>query len=168
MILLDSDLQILDDLMTPESVLKQATFEEAEKILPDKFWNFTGLKQARYDICHLLLLPVKTDEQRAHYKSIDKEAELISLLKVMAARPMALTDNKYPYLLPPDVNQQIIWVKEGVSRVELENFILKLMFRFELSRDDVITFERPTHVDTPMVKGTFKYMRHVHFWSRRW
>ena len=31
---------------------------------------------------------------------------------------------------------------------------------------DVILFERPLNIKTELVKGSFPYIRHIHFWHR--
>ena len=71
--------------------------------------------------------------------------------------------NQFPYLLPEDTSQNIIWIKDGTSEAEVQVFIYNRILEIE---KDIIMFERPFNVKTKMVKGSFPFIRHIHFWYK--
>lgn len=154
----------VDDLMTPVELLRLVEHAPARKILPDIAMCFDDLLKLREEIRNLRLLPVKTDEQRAAYKLVDKQKELDELELVKFAR---FLPNKYPYLLPPDVNQELIWVRDFAHEEVVRVFIRNVLHLRRVPLSEVILFERPLQTETLLVKGTFNLMRHIHCWTRK-
>lgn len=111
-------------LMTPKDVLRRITLPEPEKILPGIVQCYDDLLERREQIRNLRLLPIKTDEDRRAYKEMDKMALLADLEQQMNGSTLALDKNHFPYYLPPDTLQLIIWVRNSsTSRQHIARFI---------------------------------------------
>jgi hypothetical protein len=164
--ILYSDVNVISKLLTPISLLEQVYLPSAEMILPPKINSFDDLLANRNDIRMLKLLPIKSNEARDAYHLIDQKKELELLNKRMLGQPIALEENKYPYLLPYDTAQSIIWLTEDVKQLQLLSFISQLMLEFKIDPASAVMFERPSKATTPLVKGSFAHMRHIHLWTR--
>jgi hypothetical protein len=148
-------------LFTPPELLELSELPEARKILPDVCGSFDELYELREEIRLLRLLPVKAQADREQYKSLNQAVLLEELVAELGDRKLALLPNRFPYFLPPDVNQRLLWVAGAATNDELHSFIVR-----EVNDDRVIVFERPLNAVTPLVKGTFKHLRHLHVWTK--
>jgi hypothetical protein len=87
--------------------------------------------------------------------------------RYLGSSPIALAINLYPYALPEDVRQDIIWLQDTQTpKKEIFQFMDRVMSLRGLKVDDVIIFERPLKTRSLLVKGSFPEYRHVHFWNR--
>jgi len=161
--------QILD-LMTPEDILAKTEFDKAFPILPERFPTFDHLLEYKREVRDLILLPVKSDEMRAHYNSLDKAVLLKDLAEKMGDCHLYFDANEYPYLVPEGTDQQILWIRDpSASRQMIATYLAFLVKMGDLPSklDEVILFERPMRTETKLVKGTFPAMRHLHVWTRK-
>lgn len=162
-------LSVVDELLTPDDILKQAEFELPKVIHPNIYRNFNQLLIHRSEIRDLQLVPVKDDVLHESYNAIRDDPKLVTdIMDLFGDDDLVLAPNKYPYHLPQDVVQYILWVKRfESSRQHLVDFLARTMAFLELDRDDVIFFERPVRNKSKLVKGTFPAVRHVHVWFRK-
>lgn len=160
-------LQVLD-LMTPDEILKMEQHERARPIMPEMFKKFDDLLSFRGSIRNLALLPIKSDVDRATYNSIPKDQLERQLLAQLGEHEHAVLVNQFPYLLPPDVTQRLLWLRDrDAPRERVAEIILALCVVEHISVSELITFERPLRCSTSLVKGTFAQVRHVHLWTRK-
>ena len=153
-------------LMTPVEILECREFGEAQPILPNRFSTFKDLVMARNSIRNLSLLPLKTDEMRAYYKTLDKNLLAQDILNSFEYCRIFMSENEFPYFLPPDTIQYIIWIKDpGLYHTDIARFITKMVQEKGFSLDELILFERPRGIQTKLVRGTFPAIRHIHLWT---
>jgi hypothetical protein len=153
--------------MTPPEILAKTTFDKAFPILPERFPTFDYLLKWRQQIRDLIILPVKNDEMRAYYHTLDREKLAQDVRKKMGNVRFMFACNEFPYLVPKNTQQFIVWVKEPAeTREAIAGYIKMLVEDYHWSIDDLILFERPLGVTTKLVKGTFPAIRHVHLWVR--
>ena len=148
-------------LLTPPHILNKLEHDNPFIIFPDDFKSFDELLQCREDIRDLRLVPIKSDEMQIKYHSIDK-ADLLSSIN-FENEDILFMQNNFPYMLPNDLNQMIIWIKEGTLEEKVIEFIEE---KITLYGEDVILFERPFNIKTKLVKGSFPLVRHIHFWHK--
>jgi hypothetical protein len=154
-------------LMTPVSILEQKEFERAWPILPERFPTFDHLLEWKEKIRDLILLPVKSDEMRAHYKTLDKNALAEDIWRKLGNERWMFSQNEFPYMVPENTSQQILWIKDPLEpREEVAKFLSQIIQEHNYNLDDLILFERPLGISTLLVKGTFPLIRHVHVWTR--
>ncbi len=134
--------------------------DEPSIIFLEDFKSFEQLWNYRDLIKELKLVPIKSDEIHTKYHSISKE-DLIASIN-FENENVIFRENKYPYLLPDDISQNIIWIKEGVSEEIVEKFIEEKLTKY----GKAIVFERGIS-DIKMVKGSFPFLRHWHFWHKK-
>lgn len=152
-------------LMTPKKLLEQTEFEAPYQITPDIFPSFGRLLARREYIKNLKLLPIKTAEDRSSYHTIPQESLEQSVADFLAQEDIALGPNRYPYSLPPDLNQLIVWIKDSMVEEErIIEFLAKAKMALKVEPNKLILFERPKKTQSPMVKGTLPQYRHIHFW----
>jgi hypothetical protein len=155
------------DLMTPVSVLESTEFKQAFPILPERFPTFDDLILWREHIRDLILLPVKSDEMRAYYKTLDKNQLAENVWKWLGDSRFIIGSNEFPYMVPQNTDQFIIWIKDpSESRENVAEFVKTIIESNNYNLDDVILFERPIGITTKLVRGTFPLIRHMHFWTR--
>ena len=161
-------LKVVDELLTSTEVLQQNEFELPKVIHPNSYRSFNSLLLHRDEIRDLKLVPVKDDVLHASYNAIRDDRKLVDdLLALIRGDEFVLAPNKYPYHLPPGVEQYILWLRTPLApRIELVTFITQAMLFFQIEHDDIILFERPIGVKSKLVKGTFSAIRHVHVWIR--
>lgn len=160
-------LNLVKNLMTPEEVLNQTSFDLPEAISPLKYPTFADLVKERLRIRDLKLVPIKTDEERARYKSEPKELLYSRILDYLGNSSMALAINAYPYFLPDDLAQFLVWIKNrDAKREEVENFIGKCIKVLSIKKDEIILFERSLGFDTKLIRGSYKDIRHIHIWIK--
>jgi hypothetical protein len=148
-------------LLTPPHILNKLEHDNPFIIFPEDFKSFDELLQCREDIRDLRLVPIKSDQMQIKYHSIDK-ADLLSSIN-FENEDILFMQNNFPYLLPNDLNQMIIWIKEGTLEEKVIEFIEE---KITLYGEDVILFERPFNIKTKLVKGSFPLVRHIHFWHK--
>jgi hypothetical protein len=151
--------------MTPQEILDMESFS-SKPILPEIFPTVESVLARRGSIKHLDLLPIKTDEMRAHYNSLDKDKLAADVLIQLGSSRMFCQENKFPYLLPKELVQLIVWVKNrNEPREEVAKFILQVVEARGFKLSNLILFERPQLEHGRLVKGTLPQIRHVHLWS---
>lgn len=158
---------VREHLVTPSEIKRRTHFEFPKVIHPKTYANFNSLLINRQAIRDLELLPVKTDQDRASYNAMDRDVLLADLRDLMGNETMFLAPNSYPYHLPGDVDQNIIWVADAGAHVNEGYFMAQIMTAFEIDLMDVIAFERSRETTSKLVKGSFNRMRHAHFWVRK-
>jgi len=154
------------ELMTPKELLLLEEFDPAEIISPDNCNGFDCLLKRRSDITNLKLLPIKLDNVRALYRE-DRDKLIGQLTAQMGCNQLMYAINEYPYFLPQDVSQGLIWVVDGATEEEVISFIADQLDQLNVSPYDVILFERSRVAKTKMVRGSFPSMRHIHLWTRK-
>lgn len=167
-ILVDCELieQVLN-LMTPPEILLEREFLRPGIIDPRIYPNFQSLMADRERIRHLELLPIKTDEEYVRYHEQVKEELERQVKEVLGHSEMAVAPNLFPYWLPDDLEQSLVWIANpNTKRVEVAGFIAKVMSVLRSTSDQVILFERPINIETKLIRGTFAEVRHVHFWYK--
>ena len=171
-----SDLPVVKDpamdgilgLLTPADVLERTEFELPEVIVPWKFPNFEALLARRDDIRTLKLLPVKNDEEYKRYHSESREDLVRGVEGYLGGEPIVLAPNQFPYFMPDDVLQNIVWMRDpNTSNNDLAQFLERVMRLLDVSLDRVILFERPMQTASKLVRGTLPQYRHVHIWTKK-
>lgn len=155
-------------LMTPREILQLAEFSSPEVITPEKYPDFNSLLYVRQKIRDLKLLSIKTEEEytRYHQYSIDQLSGLVE--GYLGPSRLCFAPNLFPDNLPPDLEQYLIWIRNPTIREnDIAIFTTLVMQLLELSKDDVILFERPARINTRIVRGSFPQIRHLHFWSKQ-
>lgn len=156
----------LEKHLTPDSILKTKEFDEPYFIAPQDFKTFDDLLEYKDAIRDLKLVPLKDDTTHDKYNSSNK-AEMLELLKNSLDGDIIVTSiNEYPYHLPADCEQNLIWIVPETDNVTVHLYISLLLKYLELDLKDVIFFERPLNIKSKFVKGTFPYLRHIHFWRK--
>lgn len=160
-------LTISQSLLTPQSILQREELEKPYLIFPEDFKSFDDLLKVRELIRDLRLVPIKSDEMQKYYHSFDKNY-LLETIKFEDSNLLFLK-NQFPYLLPSDVQQYIVWIKQGTSQKEVIQFIdTKCIELFENDNSfQPILFERPFTAKTKLVKPSFPFIRHIHFWFKK-
>ncbi len=140
----------------------QTTFDPPQIISPLIYDSFEKLYNDRERIQLLQLVPVKHDIMHRHYHSVDHSLLIEEIKNIFQETEIFIKENRFPYWLPDDVHQQIIWVNHNIGNREIVDFLntISLPLKF-------ILFERPLNITTPLVKGSFPAYRHLHFWTKR-
>lgn len=136
-------------------------FEKPLIISPMIYDSFEKLYDNRQQIIELKLVPIKHDNMHKIYHEVDHNFLAEELRQRFEKNEIFLLDNKFPYWLPEDINQQIIWINHNTDNLRVFNFLNTL------SNQKAIVFERPLNVKTPLVKGSFPLYRHIHFWTKK-
>lgn len=152
---------MIQDLLTPLHLLQKEEHEKPYIIFLQDFKSFEDLLEVRDLIRYLKLVPIKSDKMQEYYHSFDKE-QLLSQINFDASNILYL-ENNFPYLLPEDVSQNIIWIKENTSDNEVFSFIEEKISKL----GDVILFERSPLIKTKLVKSSFPHIRHIHLWHKK-
>ncbi len=164
-----ADLSLVKEIWTPDEILAQTEFEEPYRIDPIIFPSFKSLLNRRDYIRNLRLLPIKTDADQVtyHAQPHDSLKDLVS--KYFGENDdLAMAPNKFPYFLPKDTYQYIVWIKDqSVQNEKVYEFVAKAKIALSVPNDEIILFERPKNTKSKLVKGTLPEFRHVHFWIRK-
>ena len=158
--ILEMKVKHLKSLLTPKEILNRKDYDEPYFILEEDFKNFGDLLKYRTRIRDLELVPLKSVEMQQKYHSFDKD-ELINGIDFGDSNILFM-ENQFPYVLPSDVSQNIIWIKTGASENAVISFLINKIK--QLGIKDIILFERPVNIQTKFVKGSFPFIRHIHFW----
>lgn len=163
----------------PELLLPGAVLPKPEKILPNIFPNYPALVKARDEIRRLRWLPVKSNEDRAAYNAIRGSVSILAEVeKMIGPSGLVLAVNKYPYFLPPGTKQYIAWIRDEIEPDRVTHFLTHsaIVLTSSITREaqvnmvtpdltNLIMFERPRHIQSPLIRGTFPAIRHVHLWT---
>ena len=161
-------LELIIEKMTPQSIIDTEVFERPTPILPSEFKIPLDLLVKRRDIQYLKLLPLKTDDMRAYYHSLDPIDLTKDIQKGFKDVDIYIRENEFPYHLPNGVNQYIIWIADyKMSHEDIAKFIYGIMDDYGFFIDNIILFERPAYTETLLVKGTMPEIRHIHLWYCR-
>lgn len=157
----------IPDLLTPELLLHHYEFPTPRIITPEKYPDFEVLLKDREDVRMLRLLPIKSPEEYQWYHA-QKPEELLERVKQNIGRErLALSPNAFPYQLPGDLRQYLLWINdEEMKQSELVDFCARAMTVLDVSVNDLVMFERSQKATAKILRGTFKQMRHIHFWMR--
>lgn len=154
-------------LMTPDEILHQRDFPKPEVIDPFKYSNFDSLIGRRDDIRYLRLLPVKSGEEYTRYHDVSKELLEGFILDYLKDSKLTMAINRFPYWLPEDLGQYIIWASNPYTpNLEIAEFIARIMPLVGLSLYEIILFERPKNITQKLIRGTFPDIRHIHLWIK--
>jgi hypothetical protein len=153
---------MISDLRTPAVLLEKVELPSPNPILPWIYPGFDSLLAARDKIRYLELTPIKTDEDQAHYKTFSRPVLGKEIIRVLGKSDFLFLKNRFPYLLPDDVEQYILWINKRVSEQAIDDKLTSLIEKY----GDAILFERSMITTTPLSRGTIKSVRHIHFWCR--
>jgi hypothetical protein len=152
---------MINNLLTPQNILQKEEHENPFIIFPQDFKSFEDLLEVRELIRDLKLVPIKSDIMQQYYHSFSKE-QLLNQINFINSNILFL-ENNFPYLLPEDVSQNIIWIKENTSDNEVFSFIEEKISKL----GDVILFERSPLIKTKLVKSSFPHIKHIHLWYKK-
>lgn len=153
-------------LLTPKHILAQEEFDEPYIILPKDFERFEQILKYRDYVRDLKLCPLKDFDSHAFYNSLGKEDLFLEVQAYLKHDDIVIRPNKYPYLLPANCEQMLIWIKKNVSDGDVIQFIENYISENNYDISDIILFERPFHTTSKYVKGTFPHVRHIHLWRK--
>lgn len=164
----EKDISALLSLFTPSEILEQKSFERPEVITPMSYPSFGDLLTQRSRIQRLQLVPVKDDYQYQRYHSQPYEQLISDIKSRLSDQDLVISQNDFPYFLPTDVKQNIIWIKEfsTIGR-SIAIFIANLLQERNIPIENVIIFERPLNTSSPLIRGTVKQIRHMHLWHAK-
>lgn len=154
-------------ILTPERLLACDYFLPPRPIFLSEYPDFDSILKSRDEIRKLRLLPIKSEEIYWQYGQIPSDELAAQVEAILANEKLAVAENSFPYELPTDLRQLLIWADDNVSRFGITDFSARLMQASGLEIDDVIAFERPRKVEAKLLRGTFPQKRHIHFWTRR-
>jgi hypothetical protein len=158
----------VEALMTPRVLLRVDNLPPAQMILPDVVQSFQDILMRRHEIRRLRLLPIKTDSARKNFKELDHDRLHEQLLVDLKGCSIGVAPNSYPYFLPDDVLQLIVWIpKRELAYRDVAKFIDKVIRRCQVTPENIVMFERPHKSSQLLIRGTFPAMRHVHLWLPR-
>lgn len=154
------------DLMTPPEIVNAETFQfEPEVISPTTAPDAAALLRRRADVRNLTLLPVKEHVMHETYNSQRNDPRLVEeIIDYLGGEPYAIADNKFPYRLPPGIEQYIVWINPQRNAGGVDFFMAECLSHFNLTTDSLILFERSSKTSMKLFKGTFKSFHHIHFW----
>lgn len=170
----DESIETCYHLMTSEEVLSKTEFEAPQIIRPEFFPNSEAILNARLKIRDLELLPVKSPDMHKFYNDQRDDPKLVDeinsyfgdITRYTYELPnIVLASNKFTYQLPPDIEQYLVWIKYG-DKYQVAKFIANCLKTMNVHTDNLVLFERSTRSATKLVKGTFKSIRHIHFWVK--
>lgn len=164
------DYQRAKQAMPPEEVLHSSKFSEPEHISSNNVAGFEDLHAHRNAIQWLSLVPIKSPSVHAYFHDEDPDRLLRELQLEIEPNGMALLPNRYPYALPREIHQAVLWYAPGSSRVQIMRFVAQLIGNFKLKNEELIIFERPINTEVLNVKyvrGSFRQLPHLHFWTKR-
>ncbi len=155
----------LQHMLTPLWILNEKEFPEPKVINGDDS-SFDFLLANKEEIKNLRLVPVKDDVTHKFYNSINRDLLASEISEKLKKSDIFLLENEYPYWLPADLKQFIIWVQTDLAPVEVLRFIAKVSKFLKVDYKDLILFERPMRTKSKLVKGTIPHFRHIHFWIK--
>lgn len=165
----ESEIADIQKLTTPKEILEFDVYPRPKIISPEVFTSFDSILPFKDKIRKLTLVPIKDDNMHAIYNSTtDKSVLIEELNKYFSISEIFLLENQFPYWLPNDLEQNIIWIKNSeISEKEILEFITKCAKYLNTDINKLILFERPLKTTSLLVKGTFPAYRHIHFWIKK-
>lgn len=152
---------MIQELLTPSHLLQKEEHDKPYIIFPQDFKSFEELLKVKDLIRELKLVPIKSDKMQEYYHSFNKD-QLINQI-IFDTSNILYLENNFPYLLPEDVSQNIIWIKENTSDNEVFSFIEDKISKL----GEIILFERSPLIKTKLVKSSFPHIRHIHLWHKK-
>ncbi len=154
--------------MTSMALLK-TTNHGGQIIEAKSFPNFDSLKTQEEKIRNLDLVPKRSDRIQADYEQVpaDEFIRLVEDYYFANGVGMALVRETHPTDLPSDVDQHVVWFKDGTTKEQVAGFIGEFLVEEGLGIDDVILFERSRKTQTPLVGAAIHKYRHIHIWTRK-
>ena len=133
------------------------------------FPDFDSLKIQEDKIRNLDLVPRRSDEVQADYELVSANdfVRLVDDYYFANGTGMALVRETHPTDLPADVDQHVVWFKDGTTKEEVAEFIGEFLIKQWLGIEDVILFERSRKTKTPLVGAAIHKYRHIHIWTRK-
>lgn len=150
--------------LTAPKLLKDNSFEKPQLINPNILSSFEDLLVYRNEIRDLKLVPVKDDQMYRYYNTFDRKILAKEMAQKLRHSEIHLETNQFPYWLPNDINQRIIWIKDNVSTRQVVEFMIKIIEKEKIP--DFLSFERPLDNKIALVKGSIPQIRHIHFWTK--
>ena len=150
--------------MTPDYILAAKNFPSPKLISPNHLCCFEDVWAMRHQIRRLQVLPIKTEAERERYHQVPVAQLLNEVLQYLDGESLCVAPNAYPYWMSTDVQQNIVWMVNEVEGVA--EFIARVLHKTGIPLDQAIVFERPTQVEIPMVRGSFRHLRHIHLWTK--
>jgi len=137
--------------------------------IPAAFPDFDSLKIQEDKIRNLDLVPRRSDEVQADYELVSANdfVRLVDDYYFANGTGMALVRETHPTDLPADVDQHVVWFKDGTTKEEVAEFIGEFLIKQWLGIEDVILFERSRKTKTPLVGAAIHKYRHIHIWTRK-
>lgn len=158
----------LINMMTSMALLKNDN--HGGQIIDTKtFPNFESLKAQEAEIRDLDLVPRRSDVVQQDYEQVST-GEFIRLVEeyyFAGGERMALVRETHPTDLSSDVDQRVVWFKDGATKEEIAEFIGGFLVEGGLGIKDVILFERSRKTNTPLVGAAIHKYRHIHIWTRK-
>lgn len=150
------------------SDLSQQAPKAVEIISTKRYPNFNSLLVQRERIRRLELLPAKSQLEHERYHKVRDSGILLSSLKQqLTGHQVLVLHNAFPYDLPRDLKQLIVWYESGVNRELLTRAVELQLRQEELEERDVILFERSRQLTQPFVRPSFPHVNHLHLWLPR-
>jgi hypothetical protein len=149
-------------LLTPKHILEKKEHKKPYILFLKDFKCYNEILAYRNMVRDLELVPIKSDEIYEKYHLIDTK-ELLKDID-FSKSSIIFQENKFPYLLPKDVAQYLIWIEKGTPEKDVLKFLQEKIDEYG---EDVILFERPLNIKTELVKGSFPHIRHIHFWFKK-
>jgi len=154
-------------LMTPSDIRDQSE-HTCTTITALDCPTFDFLMQMRQGIRNLGIVPLRAALIQHDYDRMTKETFLWVVRYCYLDKTLiALVKELYPYDIPSEVGQYIVWVRDSsVSDYAIAEFIAKIILISDLTVDDMILFERSKATKTHFVQAAIPEFRHIHMWTR--
>lgn len=158
----------VSSLMTPKAII-ESPGQQVETINPAEFPKFDALLAERASIRDLRLLPGRTPIVQAEYNRMPVNIFSFIVKRVYVDRSLiSLTDELYPYNLPSDVSQYVVWMHPELrTDYYVSSFIARVISSWGLTVNDIIMFERPRVAGSREIRAAFLDFRHIHLFTRK-
>ncbi|MCL5091476.1 MAG: aminoglycoside phosphotransferase family protein [Patescibacteria group bacterium] len=158
----------ISPILTPTEYLHATQFEQPETIDPKKYPDFDSLMKERERIRNLQLVPVKRSEDWKGYNRERRGKRLDTIAGYLKDADFAYELNLYPYDLPPDTDQYILWLKDkNASPETVAQYAAQVVQALSIDPDEMIVFERSMEANSRFVRGSVPEFRHLHVWVRK-
>lgn len=138
-------------------------------ISPTEYPTFDTLLKHRQSIRDLQLVPKRRPEMQVEYDRMPRELFLFIVNRFyLDWSPVSITTELYPYDLPPDLQQYVVWLYPEVGTDYLAaSFIANVINLMGLTSNDVIMFERSSLAKKNLLRPSLPEVRHIHLWLRK-
>jgi len=158
----------ISPLLTPPEFLHATQLGEPKKIDPKKYPDFASLMKERERIRSLQLVPVKRSEDWKGYHKENRDKRLGLIGDYLKDADFAYELNLYPYDLPPDTDQYILWLKDKDASPEtVAQYVAQVVQSLSINPDEMIVFEKSMEANSRFVRGSVPEYRHLHVWVRK-